>query len=243
MTAKRKVASVLNAVKTYDGLNVVDDVSFNLFAGQTTVLVGPNGSGKTTMLEMLVGLRSMSKGSATIADIPVVPGGEHRFYTGVQLQSSGIPSRIKTKEVIRSVECLYADPADWKAMATALGVDTYLDAMVDNLSGGQRQRLALARALLHNSQMYIFDEATSNIDVESEDVIMQQVHQLAQTKMVLVISHRLVNVKNADQIVVMQHGRVVGSGTHQELLATNDEYKRMTQAQTELENYVKGVEA
>ena len=72
---------------------------------------------------------------------------------------------------------------------------------------------------------------------------MQQVHQLAQTKMVLVISHRLVNVKNADQIVVMQHGRVVGSGTHQELLATNDEYKRMTQAQTELENYVKGVEA
>ena len=76
------------------------------------------------------------------------------------------------------------------------------------MSGGQRQRLALARALLHNSQMYIFDEATSNIDVESEDVIMQQVHQLAQTKMVLVISHRLVNVKNADQIVVMQHGRV-----------------------------------
>ena len=112
-----------------------------------------------------------------------------------------------------------------------------------NLSGGQRQRLALARALLHNSQMYIFDEATSNIDVESEDVIMQQVHQLAQTKMVLVISHRLVNVKNADQIVVMQHGCVVGSGTHQELLATNDEYKRMTRAQTELENYVKGVEA
>ena len=87
MTAKRKVASVLNVVKTYDGLNVVDDVSFDLFAGQTTVLVGPNGSGKTTTLEMLVGLRSMSKGSATIAGIPVVPGGEHRFYTGVQLQA------------------------------------------------------------------------------------------------------------------------------------------------------------
>ena len=123
------------------------------------------------------------------------------------------------------------------------GLDASVAEKGSNLSGGQRQRLALARALLHNSQMYIFDEATSNIDVESEDVIMQQVHQLAQTKMVLVISHRLVNVKNADQIVVMQHGRVVGSGTHQELLATNDEYKRMTQAQTELENYVKGVEA
>ena len=123
------------------------------------------------------------------------------------------------------------------------GLDAPVAEKGSNLSGGQRQRLALARALLHNSQMYIFDEATSNIDVESEDVIMQQVHQLAQTKMVLVISHRLVNVKNADQIVVMQHGRVVGSGTHQELLATNDEYKRMTQAQTELENYVKGVEA
>ena len=123
------------------------------------------------------------------------------------------------------------------------GLDAPVAEKGSNLSGGQRQRLALARALLHNSQMYIFDEATSNIDVESEDVIMQQVHQLAQTKMLLVISHRLVNVKNADQIVVMQHGRVVGSGTHQELLATNDEYKRMTRAQTELENYVKGVEA
>ena len=123
------------------------------------------------------------------------------------------------------------------------GLDASVAEKGSNLSGGQRQRLALARALLHNSQMYIFDEATSNIDVESEDVIMQQVHQLAQTKMVLVISHRLVNVKNADQIVVMQHGRVVGSGTHQELLATNDEYKRMTRAQNELENYVKGVEA
>ncbi|MBF0903394.1 MAG: ABC transporter ATP-binding protein, partial [Atopobium sp.] len=127
--------------------------------------------------------------------------------------------------------------------AEILGLKEFLQRKPADLSGGQRQRLALARALLHNSQMYIFDEATSNIDVESEDVIMQQVHQLAQTKMVLVISHRLVNVKNADQIVVMQHGRVVGSGTHQELLATNDEYKRMTQAQTELENYVKGVEA
>ena len=123
------------------------------------------------------------------------------------------------------------------------GLDAPVAEKGSNLSGGQRQRLALARALLHNSQMYIFDEATSNIDVESEDVIMQQVHQLAQTKMVLVISHRLVNVKNADQIVVMQHGRVVESGTHQELLATNDEYKRMTRAQTELENYVKGFEA
>ena len=123
------------------------------------------------------------------------------------------------------------------------GLDAPVAEKGSNLSGGQRQRLALARALLHNSQMYIFDEATSNIDVESEDVIMQQVHQLAQTKMVLVISHRLVNVKNADQIVVMQYGRVCGSGTHQELLATNEEYKRMTQVQTELENYVKGVEA
>ena len=111
------------------------------FQDRRLYLLGQMAPVKPQPWRWLVGLRSISKGSATIADIPVVPGGEHRFYTGVQLQSSGIPSRIKTKEVIRSVECLYADPADWKAMAAALGVDTYLDAMVDNLSGGQRRRL------------------------------------------------------------------------------------------------------
>lgn len=222
MTAKRKVASVLNAVKTYDGLNVVDDVSFNLFAGQTTVLVGPNGSGKTTMLEMLVGLRSMSKGSATIADIPVVPGGEHRFYTGVQLQSSGIPSRIKTKEVIRSVECLYADPADWKAMATALGVDAYLDAMVDNLSGGQRRRLDILCAAIGRPSLLVLDEPTSGIDPEGRAIVWDFVRSLASEGCAIITStHDMSEAEAfADRLLVMAKGKIRIEGSVDDVLSS-----------------------
>ena len=214
MVNKRKVASVLNVVKTYDGLNVVDNVSFDLFAGQTTVLVGPNGSGKTTTLEMLVGLRSMSKGSATIADIPVVPGGEHRFYTGVQLQSSGIPSRIKTKEVIRSVECLYADPADWKAMATALGVDAYLDAMVDNLSGGQRRRLDILCAAIGRPSLLVLDEPTSGIDPEGRAIVWEGCAIITST-------HDMSEAEAfADHLLVMAKGKIRIEGSVDDVLSS-----------------------
>lgn len=246
MTAKRKVASVLNAVKTYDGLNVVDDVSFNLFAGQTTVLVGPNGSGKTTTLEMLVGLRSMSKGSATIADIPVVPGGEHRFYTGVQLQSSGIPSRIKTKEVIRSVECLYADPADWKAMATALGVDTYLDAMVDNLSGGQRRRLDILCAAIGRPPLLVLDEPTSGIDPEGRAIVWDFVRSLASEGCAIITStHDMSEAEAfADHLLVMakkeRSASKAASTTFFPVLAETDVYASLGQLST-LSNCLKNL--
>ena len=174
-----KIASMIDAKKTYDSNNVVDGVSFELLAGRATVLVGPNGSGKTTTMEMLVGLRSMSEGSATIANIPVVPGGEHRFYTGVQLQSSGLPSKIKTKEVIRAVECLYADPSDWRPMAADLGVDSYLDAFVDNLSGGERRRLDILCAAIGRPALLVLDEPTSGVDPEGRAIVWAFVRSLS----------------------------------------------------------------
>ena len=108
------------------------------------------------------------------------------------------------------------------------------------LSGGQCQRLALARALLHDSPVYIFDEATSNIDVESENDIMAQIHALAGRKTVILISHRLANVTLSDRIYVLDHGSVVESGTHRELLAQNGLYASLRNAQQALENYEKG---
>lgn len=243
-----------NVSFSYDGEKpVLVNVSFGMRANSLNALVGESGCGKSTIAALLTGkLRSYSGdvlfGNTSLSDISDQNLLQNVTYIGHQahLFMGSVRSNLAMGNPEATEEQLWhaLEQVNLAEFIKSLGgLDAPVAEKGSNLSGGQRQRLALARALLHNSQMYIFDEATSNIDVESEDVIMQQVHQLAQTKLVLVISHRLVNVKNADQIVVMQHGRVVGSGTHQELLATNDEYKRMTQAQTELENYVKGVEA
>ena len=120
------------------------------------------------------------------------------------------------------------------------GLDTLVAEKGGNFSGGQCQRLALARALLHDSPVYIFDEATSNIDVESENDIMAQIHALAGRKTVILISHRLANVTLSDRIYVLDHGSVVESGTHRELLAQNGLYTSLRNAQQALENYEKG---
>ena len=119
------------------------------------------------------------------------------------------------------------------------GLDTPLLEKAGNLSGGQCQRLALARALLHDSPVYIFDEATSNIDVESENDIMAEIHRLAKQKTVILISHRLANVVQADNIYVMDSGNVVEKGNHTELLQHHGLYERLWNAQQELENYGK----
>ena len=108
-----------------------------------------------------------------------------------------------------------------------------------NLSGGQCQRLALARALLHDSPIYIFDEATSNIDVESENDIMAEIHKLAKHKTVILISHRLANVVQADNIYVLENGSIAESGSHDGLLKKHGLYERLWTAQQSLENYGK----
>ncbi|MDO4252707.1 MAG: ABC transporter ATP-binding protein [Rothia sp. (in: high G+C Gram-positive bacteria)] len=217
-----KIASMIDAKKIYNSNNVVDGVSFDLLAGKTTVLVGPNGSGKTTTMEMLVGLRSMSEGRATIAGIPVLPGGEHRFYTGVQLQSSGLPARIKTKEVIRAVECLYANPSDWRPMAAALGVDSYLDSLVDNLSGGERRRLDILCAAIGQPALLVLDEPTSGVDPEGRAIIWDFVRALsARGCAVLASTHDMAEAEAfADDLLVLAQGKIRLRGSVKEVLAS-----------------------
>ena len=115
------------------------------------------------------------------------------------------------------------------------GLDMQLTENAQNLSGGQRQRLALARALLHDSPVYIFDEATSNIDVESEEIILNTIRALRGSKTIIMISHRLVNTRDADRIFVMDKGKVAESGTHRELMKWGGTYSVLWRTQQKLE--------
>ena len=113
------------------------------------------------------------------------------------------------------------------------GLSMEITEKASNLSGGQKQRLALARALLHDSDIYIFDEATSNVDVESENKIMEVIRELAHKKTVILISHRLANVVDADQILVMKDGDIVEQGTHESLIAQDGFYAKLYNSQFE----------
>ena len=117
------------------------------------------------------------------------------------------------------------------------GLDTQLTENAGNLSGGQRQRLALARAMLHDSPVYIFDEATSNIDVESEEIIMNSIRLMKGKKTVILISHRLANTRDADRIFVIEEGKVAESGTHRELMKWGGAYSVLWRTQQKLERF------
>ena len=120
------------------------------------------------------------------------------------------------------------------------GLQTQLQEQAGNLSGGQKQRLGLARALLHDSPVYIFDEATSNIDVESEEMIMDVIRELAKTKTVILISHRLANVVEADRIYMMKNGEFAEQGVHEELMKLDGHYAELFESQRVLEEYSEG---
>ena len=132
---------------------------------------------------------------------------------------------------------LKCDPVEADFLRGEQGLDTMLREQGSNFSGGQRQRLALARALLHDSPVYIFDEATSNIDVESETLIMEVIETLAKTKTVLLITHRLANVVHADQIYVMEAGAIVERGSFAQLVNGDGGFAQLWNAQQALENY------
>ena len=224
----------------------------NLFfpKGSFTSLVGESGCGKSTIASILMGRSRGYSGSVTIGGAELREISEEslmRHITYVSHQSYLFKGTVRSNLLMgkpdASDEQLWAvlkqvNLADF--LRSENGLDTLVAEKGGNFSGGQCQRLALARALLHDSPVYIFDEATSNIDVESENDIMAQIHALAGRKTVILISHRLANVALSDRIYVLDHGSVVESGTHRELLEQNGLYASLRNAQQALENYEKG---
>lgn len=226
---------------------ILSGIDLDMPSGTFISLVGESGCGKSTVAGILAGRNRGFTGSVTVNDQSLEEIPEEALMKNITLirhnsylfkgtvednlrMAKPDASEEEMREVLSRVNLL-------GFLEGQKGIKTELLEKAENLSGGQRQRLALARALLHDSPVYIFDEATSNIDAESEELIMQVIRGISQTKTVLLISHRLANVVDSDCIYMMKNGRVCEQGTHQELMALDGTYADLYKSQMELENY------
>ena len=226
--------------------NVLNDISIELLEQGMVSLVGASGSGKSTMASLLMKRSKNYSGKIFVGEVDFNEISEKSVMENITYISHS--SYIFKGSVRDNLLMAKADARDeelWDVLkktnlADFFEADNGLDFQIaeagGNLSGGQKQRLALARGLLHDSRFYIFDESTSNIDVESEEVILEQIKELAKHKGVLMISHRLANVVSSDKIFVLEKGQLKEEGTHEELLAMHGTYSTLWETQQSLEN-------
>ena len=226
--------------------NVLNDISIELLEQGMVSLVGASGSGKSTMASLLMKRSKNYSGKIFVGEVDFNEISEKSVMDNITYISHS--SYIFKGTVRDNLLMAKADARDeelWDVLkktnlADFFEADNGLDFEIaeagGNLSGGQKQRLALARGLLHDSRFYIFDESTSNIDVESEEVILEQIKELAKHKGVLMISHRLANVVSSDKIFVLEKGQLKEEGTHEELLAMHGTYSTLWETQQSLEN-------
>ena len=228
---------------------ILKGIDMEFPAGSFTSLVGASGCGKSTAAAILMGRNHGYKGSVTIEGKELADIQETSLMDQITLVSHnsylfkgtvednlrmGKPdaSEEEMREALKKVNL-------WGFLQAQQGIGTPIQERGSNFSGGQCQRLAIARALLHDTPVYIFDEATSNIDAESEEMIMDVIHKLAETKTIILISHRLANVVKSDRIYMMKEGCVTETGTHEELMEQNGDYANLYRSQMELEQYGK----
>ena len=223
---------------------VLRDISLTIPSGKFVSLVGLSGCGKSTIAALLTGKNRTFSGQIQINNVPIQEIKESSLMNKITLVRHNsylfkgtVEENLKMADPSVSREQMEAALRQvnlYEFLQMQNGLDTMLEEQGSNFSGGQRQRLAIARALLHDTPMYIFDEAASNIDVESEDQIMEVIRELAKTKTILFISHRLANVVASDQIYMLENGQITESGTHGELMKKAGSYANMYQKQQEL---------
>lgn len=226
---------------------ILHGVDLEFSTGSFTALVGESGCGKSTVASILTGKNKSYDGLITIGGVNLSKISEKSLMehiTYISHKSYLFKGTVRDNLLMGKPTAV--DDELWSVLERVRladflknenGLDTLIAEKGGNLSGGQCQRLALARALLHDSDIYIFDEATSNIDIDSENDIMEEIKTLAKEKTVILISHRLANVTDADRIYVIDSGNVTESGTHTGLLMQNGDYAKLWNAQQSLENY------
>lgn len=236
-----------NVSFSYDGeREVLHNINMEIKSGGLVAVVGESGSGKSTVASLILNNYKVTKGEIKLNNINIEKLSLDNIYGKISLVSTNSyifngtilenllmgnlkASRFEVEEALKTAR-LY----DF-INSLEKGLDTNVGEGGSLLSGGQKQRLALARAILSNREVIIFDEATSNIDVESEEDIWKAIYEIASNKTVLVISHRLANVIDANNIYVMKNGNIVESGNHQDLISKKGEYYNMVNKQNQLE--------
>ena len=236
------------------------DLTFTAYPGQLTAIVGISGSGKSTAAALLAGTLTGYQGSLTLNGVKVsdlsgetlartitLIGASSHLFAGTLRENllMALPDDGQNGEAASdAVDSRLWDTLEQARIADFVrsqqdGLDMTIEPDAANLSGGQCQRIAIARALLHDSPVFVFDEATSSVDVESEELILATIRELVQSrsKTVIMITHRMANAEHADQVVVLEHGKSVETGTHAELMAAGGVYAKLFTTQADIENF------
>jgi subfamily B ATP-binding cassette protein MsbA len=217
---------------------VLESIDLTVRKGEIVAVVGPSGAGKSTLLDLVPRFYDPTVGRLTIDghDLREIDLASLRRLMGIVTQETILFNDTVLANIAYGLEGASREDVEKAASAanahefiTAMpeGYDTVIGERGARLSGGERQRLAIARAILKNPPILIFDEATSSLDTESERLVQEAIEHLFEGRTVLIIAHRLSTVRNADRIVAMEDGRVLEEGTHDELIARNGLYRRL----------------
>lgn len=222
---------------------VIHKLNFTIHPGKITAIVGPSGSGKTTLFSLIERFYEPNAGSIRLGDTPITQFSLRDWRSNISYVSQespllagtirenicyGMEKTVTDEALLQAAKRAYADEF---ILELPQGFDTEVGERGIMLSGGQRQRIAIARALLHDPQILMLDEATSNLDSSSEQVVQEALHNLMQGRTTLVIAHRLSTVVDADQIIILEKGALTGMGTHDELLLNHELYQQLVQQQ------------
>ena len=220
---------------------VIKELNLSINKGESVAIVGASGSGKTTLIDLLMGFYPVSEGSITIDDVDVNDLSRKSLtqlmalvtqspvlFNDTVINNIQFGESFTFEAVVEAAKIAYAHDF---IMQLPKGYETNIGDSGVKLSGGQRQRLTLARAILRNPPILILDEATSALDSESEKWVQLALEKMLKKRTAIIIAHRLSTIKNVDRIIVMNEGRIVEMGTHQELVDHNGHYRNFVMAQ------------
>ena len=218
-----QVIEVRNLYKAYDGVTVVDDVSFNVDEGEIFGIIGPNGAGKTTTIESVIGLRKPDGGSVSVLGLdPQTEARKLGNRIGTQLQEAALPERMKVWEALDLYASFYEKTVPWEPLVEQWGLAEKRNTQFGGLSGGQKQRLFILLALLNDPQIVFLDELTTGLDPQARRATWDLIRAIReQGKTVVLITHFMDEVEAlADRVAVIDHGRVIAVDTPDDLIAS-----------------------